>query len=168
MVDLTPMMTLCGAPEQTLLILLDDPDEHDIPSLERLIGDLSEMEALARPTGLPYSIAEIVAHMLSNARFNLGLIGHPEPESYARPQPEWPAVGPGEWDGVRQSYFRAVQELLETAQRPGVLDQVVFPANSHEPGWTVGYKLTCSVAKHAAYHMGQIAVIRRLLGLWRY
>lgn len=43
-----------------------------------------------------------------------------------------------------------------------------FPALARilDPSWTVGYKLPCSVAKHNAYHLGQIVVLRRLIGAW--
>ncbi|CAM3800720.1 DinB superfamily protein [Deinococcus saxicola] len=39
-----------------------------------------------------------------------------------------------------------------------------YPATADEPGWTVGYKLAASVARHNACHSGQIALLRRLVG----
>jgi uncharacterized damage-inducible protein DinB len=161
------MSPLHGAPGPTLELLLDDPAEHDFASAQRALDGLSEEMALRRPAGLPYCVAQVVAHLLANARYNLGVIGHPEPETFRPPLPDWPEVGPGEWERVRREYLSVLEELKQVARDASTLDQVVFAATQDEPGWTVGYKLTCSVAKHGAYHMGQIVVIRRLLGAWQ-
>ena len=72
-----------------------------------------------------------------------------------------------DWEKLRQEYLGVLNELQQAARDSAGPDRIVFPATEDEPGWTVGYKLTCSVAKHAAYHMGQIIVIRRLLGAWQ-
>ena len=61
-------MILFGPPAATLAILLDDPDEHDFPSVARILTGLTPALALAVPPGLPYSIARIVAHMNSNMK----------------------------------------------------------------------------------------------------
>lgn len=55
-------------------------------------------------------------------------------------------------------------ELGRVARGGGDLDRIVYPATETEPAWTVGYKLAASVAKHNAYHFGQIALLRRLIG----
>lgn len=56
--------------------------------------------------------------------------------------------------------------LMRIAREAKDLDRVVYPAKGSESSWTVGYKLACSVAKHNAYHLGQIVVLRRLIGAW--
>jgi hypothetical protein len=43
------------------------------------------------------------------------------------------------------------------------LSTIVYPATETEAAWTVGYKLSASVAKHTAYHLGQIALMKRLV-----
>lgn len=159
------MKTLYGAPGPTLAILLDDPEEHDFPCAERVLADLSNELAVTRPAGLPYSIAEIVAHLLSNARFNLALCTAEEAAHVARPLPDWPEVSAEGWPALRQAYVEVLAELHQLAAEESQQARVVFAATDDEPAWTVGYKLTCSVAKHAAYHMGQIVVLRRLLGV---
>jgi uncharacterized damage-inducible protein DinB len=158
--------TLHGAPGPTLEILLDDPEEHDFVCAERALEGLSGEVACRRPPGLPFSIAEIVAHLLSNARFNLGLVDNPDPTTYKPPLPNWPAVRADDWERLRLEYLSVLKELKEVAQEGTKLDRIVYPASEDEPAWTVGYKLTCSVSKHATYHTGQIILIRRLLGAW--
>jgi len=157
---------LYGPPGPTIEILLDDPEEHDFACAERVLDGLSGEMAVRRPPGLPYSVAEIVAHLLANARFNLGLIDHPDPGSYKPPMPNWSVVEARDWEELRREYLSVLEALKQIAREQKRLDHVVYPSSDREPGWTVGYKLTCSVAKHAAYHMGQIVIIRRLLGVW--
>jgi uncharacterized damage-inducible protein DinB len=155
---------LYGAPPETLAILLDDPEEHDFASLESLLADLSPMQATERPAGLPHSIAEIVAHLLANALFNLGLIESDAPETFQPPLPNWTEVSTEEWEALRKAYIHIIRRLQEIARKGEGLEKTIFPATASEPAWTAGYKLTCSVAKHAAYHAGQIALLRRALG----
>jgi len=161
------MAILYGAPGATLEVLLDDSAEHDFACAAHVLDGLTGDIATYRPLGLSFSIAEIVAHLLENARYNLQLIGHPDPTQCQPPSSDWPIVRAENWDTLRQDYLNVLVELKQVAHTPALLEQVVFPATDDEPGWTVGYKLTCSVAKHAAYHMGQIILLRRLLGVWR-
>ncbi len=62
---------LLGPPPETLTILLEDAEEHDFPSPVRMLAELTPEEAVTVPTGLPYSVADIVAHMNANMKFNL-------------------------------------------------------------------------------------------------
>lgn len=156
---------LFGPPQATLQVLLDDRQEHDFPSVTRIVGGLAPAQALAVPPGVPHSIAQIVAHMLANMRFNLGLAQAQDPVRVGHPGELWPAVGADEWSAVLDE-FLATLEALEQIAQTGDLERVLYPMTADEPAWTVGYKLACSVAKHNAYHLGQIVVLRRLIGAW--
>ncbi|WP_424949751.1 hypothetical protein [Deinococcus sp.] len=70
------------------------------------------------------------------------------------------------WLALVAECLHVLRTLLHHAQNLEVLERVVFPATATEPGWTVGYKLTVNVAKHNAYHFGQIVTLRQLLGAW--
>lgn len=161
-----PREPLHGPPPATLVRLLDDPGEHDFPAPSRILDGLTGDQATTVPVGLPYSVAQLVAHMLSNMRFNLGLIRAPDPLSYAERFENWPVVTPDQWPGVRGEFFRVLGAISEAARREDDLARVLYPEAKDEPAWTVGYKLALSVAKHNAYHLGQIVVVRRVLGLW--
>ena len=160
------MEPLYGPPPATLVRLLDDPEEHDFPAPRRILDGLSGAQATIVPPGLPYSVAQLVAHMLSNMRFNLGLMRAADPFSYDEHSENWPLVTADEWPVVREEFFRVLQSLVDLASQQDELSRVLYPESSGEPAWTVGYKLALSVAKHNAYHLGQIIVIRRVLGLW--
>ncbi len=158
--------TLYGPPSATLEILLDDPDEHDFASMQRLLDGLSGEQAVTTPHGLPYSIAAILAHMNSNVQFNLDLIRSDNPVNFANPYENWPTVSVDEWPSLVQAFLSGMAELKRIAQEGEELERTLFPAMNEEPAWTVGYKLVASVAKHNTYHLGQIAVLRRLTGAW--
>lgn len=158
------MNTLFGPPPATLQLLLDDPAEHDFPCAERLLGGLTPQQAVTVPPGLSHSIAAILAHMHANVVFNLELIGSAEPLSFQPPENLWPAVSAGQWPHLAQAFLADLARLGQVAQNAQELERTLYPATADEPGWTVGYKLTASVAKHNAYHFGQIALIRRLVG----
>lgn len=158
---------LLGPPPATLAILLDDPDAHDFPTVERILGGLAPEQATTTPRGFPYSIARIVAHMDSNMKFNLGLIRAQDPSAYDERFENWPQVSVDGWPTLLEQFFRQLQALTQVARDARDLDRVLYTATDKEPSWTVGYKLACSVAKHNAYHLGQIVVLRRLIGAWQ-
>lgn len=159
---------LLGPPPATLAILLDDPDAHDFPAVERILGGLTPEQATTVPHGfLSYSIARIVAHMDSNMKFNLGLIMSQDPSASDERFEEWPQVSVDGWPALRDEFFTHLQALTQVARDAQDLGRVLYSATDKEPSWTVGYKLACSVAKHNAYHLGQIVVLRRLIGAWQ-
>lgn len=159
------MEILYGPPPATLEILLNDREEHDFPAPERILGGLTPEQAVTVPSGLPYSVAKIVAHMHSNMKFNLGLIRAADPSTYIEQFENWPEVTAQEWPGLAEAFLGDLKELTRIAHEAD-LDRILFPAAISSPAWTVGYKLAASIAKHNAYHFGQIVVIRRLLGAW--
>ncbi len=153
---------LFGPPLATLELLLDDPAEHDFASAERLLRGLSGEQAVTVPPGLPYSIAAILAHMNANVQFNLDLIRSPDPVTFKNPYKNWPTVTSKMWPELVAEFLAGTTELGRVAREE--LGRILYPSVGEEPAWTVGYKLAASVAKHNAYHFGQIALLRRLVG----
>ena len=157
--------TLYGPPAQTLVILLNDPEEHEFASMERILLGLPAELAVKKLEHWPHSIAEVLAHMNANVQFNLGLIEATDPEGYPHPGEDWPQVGLGEWGHMVEGFLSSMGRLAELA-RTQPLERILYPATGAEPAWTVGYKLALSVAKHNAYHLGQIVLMRRMLFAW--
>jgi len=157
---------LYGPPAKTLALLLDDPQEHDFASTERIVRGLSAELALAKPENWPHSVAEILAHLNANVQFNLGLIRTANPEQYENPYQNWPQVRAEDWEGLVEEFLQGLQALKDVALENSDLERVLYPSTGDEPGWTVGYKLALSVAKHNAYHLGQIVLLRKILKTW--
>lgn len=152
---------LYGPPAEALAALLDDPDEHDFAAAERIVRGLSAELALTELESWPHSVAEILAHMNSNVQFNLGLIRSENPEQYKNPYQNWPEVRAENWDELVEEFLQGLGALKASG-----LERVLNPPTENEPGWTVGYKLALSVARHNAYRLGQIALLRKILGTW--
>ncbi|MCA9835556.1 MAG: DinB family protein [Trueperaceae bacterium] len=159
------MTVLYGPPAETLELLLDDPDNHEFASARDLLKNLSGEQAAQSVAGLPYTIAEILAHMNSNLYFNLELIASSSPETFVNPYENWPKVNVSDWSELVESFLSGLDRAKAMA-RESDLNRILFPATKAEPAWTLGYKLAMSVAKHNAYHFGQIGLLRRLLGVW--
>lgn len=150
---------LFGPPPATLERLLG---YSEFASLERVLSGLAPVQAAARWPGLPHSIAEIAAHLLSNLRFNLDLIEGRTPEL----RPTWPTAPEHAWPGLVSDVLAVNLRLQRCVHDPEVLERIIFPATNSEPGWTAGYKLAVNVGLHSAYHLGQIVTLRQLLGAW--
>jgi hypothetical protein len=148
---------LYGPPSETLVVLLDDELAHDFEGAEQLLGSICDQCAVWRCSGHGRTIHEIVLHCSANIAFNLDLIlGTKELELY---DSEWPDAVLRSWERDRDKLLSLLRETISCAREQD-LSRMLFEANEEEPGWSVGYKLAASVAKHQAYHMGQIAFIR--------
>lgn len=119
----------------------------------------------ARPNGLPYSAWQLLEHMRLTQRDILDFCrdpGYVEPRSMAE---YWPASAeppaPEAWDQTVAA-FRADREAIGKIAREGDL----FSAVPQGSGQTFLREVVL-VADHNAYTLGQLVVLRRLLGIWR-
>ena len=100
--------------------------------------------------------------MNANVQFNLALILSSDPATFKNPYENWPTVTSEMWPELVAEFLAGTAELRRVA-REEELSRILYPSVGEEPAWTVGYKLAASVAKHNAYHFGQIALLRRLV-----
>jgi hypothetical protein len=117
-----------------------------------------------RPHGLPYSIWQLVEH-IRIAQWDMlqfskdGLHKSPKwPEEY------WP-VGPFpnsklEWDECLQAIDSDLKEFINLISSVDIY--TVIP---HGSGQNV-LREALQIADHNAYHLAEIVVLRRLLGIW--
>ena len=114
----------------------------------------------------PHTIAEIVAHVAFWQTWFAGRC-----DGTAGPMPAsaslgWVATAPGQWDDVRSRFTDGLDRLValgaaSDAARP-IEPPIEFPPLAH---YTVGDVLV-HVAVHNAHHLGQIVLLRQLLGAW--
>ncbi|GGR38686.1 DinB family protein [Deinococcus ruber] len=150
---------LYGPPPETLRLLLG---HADFAAPQQILGNLSAHLAVRRLPNISHTVAEIVGHMHNNMLYNLDLIEGRQ----ALKRPDWPHVTQQDWAELVTEFLKTLDVLLHCARDPELLARVVFPPTATEPGWTVGYKLAVNVAKHNAYHFGQIVILRQLLRAW--
>jgi DinB superfamily len=149
---------LYGPPAATLAILINDKDAHDFLDPEDILKGINSEQAATTFAGLPYTIAEILAHTNANLLFNIVLL---RDRREVKLEP-WPKVDPNDWETLKAEFIDHLKILVQLSLQLD-LDTIIYAETSTEPAWTVGYKLAASVAKHTAYHLGQIALIKRLI-----
>jgi uncharacterized damage-inducible protein DinB len=143
--------------------LLIDTAPFIAPS--RALEGVSSEDALRRVSGAPHSIAEIVAHLVYwQDWFTRRAQGKGEP-MVAQASLGWPADSAA-WADLR-TRFEAGLEALSALDVPGASAVKVTPPIEFPPlaGYTVSDVLV-HVAQHNAHHLGQVVLLRQLMGLW--
>ena len=132
-----------------------------------ILDGLTDAQAHTRPHGLPYSIADVVAHMCFwqewfNACLVSGFTGIPQHSVDG-----WPAAPAGEWDVLRQRYIRSIDEAKRITAGPDSLSGPLLPpeAVASLARESRGSALLRG-AMHNSHHLGQIITMRRLMNLW--
>ncbi|HUR94084.1 MAG TPA: DinB family protein [Gemmatimonadales bacterium] len=118
------------------------------------------------PAGLPYSPWQLVEHLRISQRDLLDFCRDPEYHERVWPDEYWPhsAAPPsdGAWDDSLLQ-FREDRAALQTLARDPSVD--LAARIPHGAGQTYLRELLLA-ADHAAYHLGELIVVRRLLGAW--
>ena len=142
--------------------LLDWEDAH--VGFEAVIEGIPPEVRGAQPRGLPYSAWQLLEHLRLCQRDILEFCRNPgyvDPKSMAE---YWPAgVAPPTPEAWEESVagFRADLEDMKRLVREGNL----FAAVPRGTGQTFLREVVL-LADHNAYTLGQLVVLRRLLGIW--
>ena len=133
-----------------------------------VLEGLTEDQATARPHGLPHSIADLVGHMLYwQEFFRRAAEGRWQgvPEHAAE---GWPRMEPGGWESLRQELLESLKKMATLAEQSPALDARLLPEGVAVPFLereSMGSGLLHG-AVHSAHHLGQIIILRQLMGLW--
>lgn len=155
-----------GVVEQ-LVALLTKGQAH--ATLEDAVADFPAAQRGVRPEGLPYSAWQLVEHLRIAQREILDFSDPPEggykhrkwPEAYWPEAPEPP--DDGAWEAAVGALAADRDRFVELLRRPGV--DLLAPF-----AWGEGQNLlreALLIADHNAYHVGELVMLRRLLGCWR-
>lgn len=133
-----------------------------------VLEGLTAEQALAKPHGLPHSIAELVAHMWYwQDWFNRCAVdGFSTVPAHA---PDgWPAVSPDTWDAVRARYLTSLEQGCRIAAESNQLGAPLLPPGVEIPFLDKESRGSgiLHAAIHGSHHLGQIVTIRQLLGTW--
>jgi hypothetical protein len=119
-----------------------------------------------RPRGAPYTPWQQLEHLRITQWDILEYIRNPKHVSPGWPEGYWPAPSPSAPTAWRKAVraFEADGKALVAMARNSRTDLLArVPADPRGP--TVLHQLLL-VADHNAYHLGQLIVLRRLLGAW--
>lgn len=146
-----------------LLKLLDWEDAH--AGFARVLADFPAPLRGQRVAGVPYTAWQLLEHLRIAQRDILDFIRKPDYRSPAWPSGYWPAhprPRPGQWERSL-CRFRADLEKIRALVRNPRID--LFACIPHGSGQTY-LREVLLVADHNAYHLGQLVLLRRLLGIW--
>ena len=134
-------------------------------SFEKAVANLPEDLRGKKPRGAAHTPWQQLEHMRIAQWDILEYIRDPRHISPEWPEGYWPGEAPPTRNAWVKSAFQADrQALLEIAANPSTDLLVRVP---HDPeGPTILHEMFL-VADHNAYHLGQLIVLRRLLGSWR-
>ena len=147
-----------------MLRLLDWQDAH--VDFDAAVKDLAPELRGARPAGLPYSPWRLLEHLRCTQRDILEFCRNPAYVAPTWPADYWPSSdGPPTPEAWEQSIagFRSDREELQRMAADPAVD--LFARIPHGSGQSYLRELLL-VADHNAYHVGELVVVRRLLGAW--
>lgn len=135
-------------------------------SFEQAVRDLAVHLRGTRPTGLPHSPWELVEHIRITQRDILDFTLAGEYRELAWPADYWPASPEPPGVDAWEESIAAVSRDRETLQRLTRDASVDLAAvTPHGTNQTLLREILL-VVDHSAYHIGQLVLVRRLLGAW--
>jgi hypothetical protein len=117
------------------------------------------------PPGAPHSLWQLVEHLRLAQWDILDFCVNPAYKEMKWPDDYWPAPAPSSpsaWDVSLAEYRRDCEAFKALVRNPATDLHAPIP---HGSGQTI-LREALLVADHNAYHVGQIVIVRRLLGIW--
>jgi hypothetical protein len=157
-------MTTASFLREQVARLLDWEDAHT--SFGSAVAGLSEALRGKQPAGLTYSPWQLVEHLRITQHDILDFCINPKYKELSWPNDYWPRSAAPESTAAWTESLRAFEldraALQQLSRNPKVDLESTIP---HGQGQTYLRELLLA-ADHAAYHIGELIVVRRLLGAW--
>ena len=149
---------------EQLAALLGWEDAH--AGLDRIAGGVPHDRWSAKAPGLPYTLWQLLEHIRLAQHDILDFCRNPGYKELRWPDDYWPPAGAAPTEADVSSALAALRQdrdaLAAMALDPGV---DLFAPIPHGTGQTYLRELLL-VADHTSYHLGQMVVVRRALGIW--
>ena len=139
---------------------------HAHAALDEILEDFPLDRVGVRPEGLPYSAWELLEHLRLAQEDILRFSQSDKHVSPAFPEGYWPGAPAPEHESQWSESVRAVQKDL--AEFIAMLNDPAQDFDRKFP-WGDGQTLLREaflIADHNSYHLGQLVLVRRLLGAW--
>lgn len=150
---------------QYVIGLLDWHDAH--ATFDDAVKDMPHKLQGVRPDGTPHSAWELLEHIRIAQRDILEFCQDGEYSMPSWPDDYWPSepAPPTEdaWDDSVRRYYEDLASLREIAEHTPDLFAIVPHGESDQQTYFRELLLT---ADHTAYHVGQLVIVRRMLGAW--
>jgi hypothetical protein len=149
---------------EQLVRLLDFREAH--VGFDAAVDGIGPAHRGKTPPGLPHSPWQLLEHLRIAQHDILDFCVNPNYREMTWPADYWPAdpAPPSDaaWKESLAAYARDRESLKELVRDPG---RDLFSTIPHGGGQTYLREILL-VADHAAYHVGQLVLVRRLLGIW--
>lgn len=145
--------------------LLTDTFAYLAPA--RALEGLAAEAADRRVDGASHSIAEIVAHLDFWQRWFCARCEGVDEPMVTSAASGWPTVAAGTWTTIEGQFLAGLERLAAIGDDASRLERRLTPAIPFPPlaNYTVRDALV-HVATHNAHHLGQVIVLRQLMGFW--
>jgi hypothetical protein len=147
-----------------VLYLLRDGGAH--LSFDKAVAGLPAKLRGAKPAGVPHTPWRLVEHMRLAQWDILEFSRNPRHVSPEFPEGYWPKgdgpPNPAAWNASLKAFRNDLKEMEKLVDDP---DTDLFARIPLGEGQTI-LREALLVADHNAYHLGQLVVIRRMLGAW--
>ncbi len=133
---------------------------------DKAVADIPVPARGAVPAGFPHSLWQLLDHLRRTQHDILDFCRNPQYQELQWPADYWPpSAAPSSeaaWEESVREYQRDRSALQRLAADTAIDIATVIP---HGPGQTYARELMLA-ADHAAYHLGQMILVRRALGIW--
>lgn len=147
-----------------LLALLEGSNSH--MGFDDVVAELPVERVNDRPPNTPYSLWHFVEHIRIAQWDILEFIRNPRHVSPEYPGGYRPAVDARvSADGWAKSLEGVRHDLQELKVLVGDPATDLFAPLPHAPGYTI-FREILTVAAHNSYHIGELALLRQIMGLW--
>jgi hypothetical protein len=155
---------MADALRKHLLDLLSSSHAH--ADFDAAVAGFPVRRAGEKPPGAGHSAWELLEHMRIAQWDILEFSRHPKHVSPAWPGGYWPATpappGAAAWRRSVQSFRNDLKAMRKLVSDPKI---DLFARIPHGEGQTI-LREALLVADHNAYHLGQLVMLRKLLGAW--
>jgi hypothetical protein len=147
-----------------LVRLLETRDAH--MTYEEAVADFPDEAMNRKPPNLAYTPYELLEHLRLVQLDLLDYLTNPEYEEKPWPEGSWPAPGivatRGDFDRSIGGFLADRRTLRAMIENPSTDLFRVVPGS---PGHTVLREIRLA-GDHCAYHIGEFAVLRQVMGTW--
>ncbi|MCI0449909.1 MAG: DinB family protein [Chlorobi bacterium] len=150
---------------EQLLGYIDQPHTHG--SLMDAVKGLPEKYINEKPEGLPYSFWGMLEHIRLSQFDMIDFMQNPAYKELEWPKDYWPDESEKAtrkmWDEAISMFQKDTETLKKIINDPEV---DLFAKIPHGSGQTI-FREVMQIIDHNSYHIGQLIVMRRMIGEWK-
>ncbi|HMN29307.1 MAG TPA: DinB family protein [Caldilineaceae bacterium] len=149
---------------QQLCFLLDGGGAH--MRFDEAVADFPLEQINTRPPNVPYTFWHLLEHLRITQWDILEFVRNPAHVSPTWPEGYWPApsaqADPAQWQQTRDRFHADLHQLRQLVED---VHTDLYSDLPHAAGYTILREILL-VADHNAYHIGELGILRQIMGLW--